>query len=88
MYSCQANWHKAFAIPERASFSIAVKQAIDTGIISSKARSEIVRVLRTLMLQHTQYPNHDQYECVCEKLVVKYEELKDSVGCGWVSVLK
>ena len=56
------NWLDDFHIPERPSFSIAVQQSIDSGVISSKARSEIVRVLRTLMLQKTQRPNHVQYE--------------------------
>ena len=46
------------------SFSSSVKQAIDTGVVSSKARSEVVRVLRTLVLQHTHIPNHVQYETV------------------------
>ena len=67
------------------SFSSSVKQAIDTGVVSSKARSEVVRVLRTLVLQQTHIPNHVQYETVCEKLVVKYAKLRDSMGSGWVS---
>lgn len=81
------NWHETFIIPQRTSFSVAVQQSIDTGVISSKARSEIIRVLQTLVLQHTQYPNHNQYESVCEKLVTKYVLLKDTVGCGWVSAM-
>ena len=62
------------------TFSGTVQQAIETGIVVSKARQEIVQMLRTLMLQHTKYPTPEQYTNVCQKLVVKYPKLRNTIG--------
>ncbi len=80
-------WQKSFKIPNRESFSGSVQAAIDSGVVSSRARREIVQTLRTLMLQHTKYPTSDQYNAVCILLVEKFEKLKDSLGSGYVSEL-
>lgn len=44
-------WHHTFQIPDRGAFSGSVQQAIDTGVVSAKARREINQTLRTLSLQ-------------------------------------
>ena len=78
-------WHHTFQIPERETFSGCVQQSIDTGIVSARARREIVQMLRTLIVQHTKYPTSEQYNTVCNKLVTKFKSLKDTLGSGHVS---
>ena len=63
-----------------------VQKAIETGVISSKARREVVQVLRTLISQYTKYPTFDQYTIICQKLVEKFPNLRDPVASnGFVS---
>lgn len=82
-----SDWLSSFRIPERDSFSGSVHRAIDTGVITSKARREIVQVLRTLISMHTLYPVSEQYIAVSQKLVTKYPNLRDPIGTnGFVSV--
>ena len=80
-----SKWHHTFQIPDRETFSGYVQKSIDTGIVSTRARREIVQMLRTLMIQHTKYPTSEQYNAVCSKLVTKFKSLKDSLGSGHVS---
>lgn len=49
----ESDWHLSFQIPRRETFSQCVKHAIDSGIVSSKARQQIITTIRTLCLQHT-----------------------------------
>ena len=54
--------------------------------MTSKARHEIVQVLRTLMMMHTVYPTSEQYVTVCKELIAKFPKLADEVGTnGFVS---
>ena len=81
-----ADWHHNFAIPSLESFSGSVQRAVETGVISSKARREIVQVLRTMMIAHTVYPTSDQYVSVSQRLIAKFPKLKDPIGTnGFVS---
>ena len=66
-----SDWLQSFKIPERDSFSGSVQRAIDTGVVLSKARREIVQVLRTLISMHTLYLLSEQYIGVSQKLVTK-----------------
>lgn len=81
-----ANWDQEFKIPEVCAFSSAVQRALESGVISSKARREIVQVLRTLILQHTRLPTSRQYSSVCYRLITVYPKLRDEAGCGYVSI--
>ena len=82
-----SDWLQSFKIPERDSFSGSVQRAIDTGVVSSKARREIVQMLRTLISMHALYPVSEQYIAVSQKLVTKYPNLRDPIGTnGFVSV--
>ena len=76
----QSSWHLQFNIPELGTFSGAVKKAVKTGIVTSVARREIVQVLRTYMTQHTRKPTSEQYITVCQKLIGKLPNLKDTEG--------
>ena len=81
-----ADWHHNFTIPSLESFSGSVQRAVETGVISSKARREIVQVLRTMMIAHTVYPTSDQYVSVSQRLIAKFPKLKDPIGTnGFVS---
>ena len=80
------NWHATFEIPEVEVFSDIVQEAVRSGIVTSRARREIIQMLRTLILQYTKYMTSEQYVAVCQKLVTKYPKLRDSVGSnGYVS---
>ena len=79
------NWHHTFQIPNCEVFSACVQTAINTGIVSARARKEIVQMIRTLMLQHSKYPTSEQYSTIFEKLVTKYPKLRDTLGSGHVS---
>ena len=69
-----------FLIPELNTFSHHVQNAITTGIVTGKARREIIQVLCTYMTAHTIYPTSEQYKTVCSKLISKYPKLKDNEG--------
>ena len=75
-----SEWHVEFLIPELNTFSHHVRNAINTGIVTGKARREIIQVLRTYMTAHTIYPSSEQYKTVCRKLISKYPKLKDNEG--------
>jgi len=74
------DWHINFTIPELSTFSHHVQNAITTGIVTGRARREIVQVLRTYITAHTSYPTPEQYQRICRMLVLKYPVLKDLEG--------
>ena len=72
-----SEWHLNFMIPQDTAFTSCVQQAIKTGVITTKARREIISVLRTYVVSNTVYPTSDQYNTVCRKLVAKFPNLVD-----------
>ena len=78
--SANKEWHIGFLIPDLDVFSAQVLQAINTGVVTSSARREIVQVLRTYVLAHTCNPKSEHYNAVCRKLVDKYPKLQDTEG--------
>ena len=74
------DWHIRFTTPDLRSFSHHVKDAVTTGVITARARKEIIQVLRTYITAHTIRPTSEQYTTVCRKLVEKYPSLKDTKG--------
>ena len=75
-----SNWHIGFQFPPKETYSWSVQKAIETGVISSKARREIIQVLRTLISQYTKYPTSEQYTIITQKLVEKFPNLRDPIG--------
>ena len=73
-------WHLDFTIPELSTFSGFVKEAIKTGIVSSKARREITQILRMYIMAQTAYKKPEQYTTVYHKLITKYPALQDTTG--------
>ena len=45
-----SNWQLTFPIPEKEYFSGSVQASIKTGIVTSKARRNIIQTLRALMM--------------------------------------
>lgn len=81
-----SKWHLTFVIPDKRTYSGSVQKAIETGVVTSKARRDMVTVLRTLMLQHTTMPDSIHYNAVCEALVTKFPNLADEEDdSGYVS---
>ena len=72
--------HLSFEIPELCTFTNFVKEAVKTGIVSSRARTEIIQVLRTYITAKTVRPTSEQYTTVCRKLISKFPTLKDTEG--------
>ena len=78
-------WHLSFDIP--TNFSARAEEAISSGQITKRVRTEIVQSISSLMLIHTKTPTSDQYNTVCRKLIEKYPKLKDDIGStGFVSI--
>jgi len=73
-------WHLDFTVPELSTFSGFVKEAIKTGIVSSKARREITQILRMYIMAQTAYKKPEQYTTVYHKLITKYPALQDTTG--------
>ena len=80
----QTDWAGKISIPSR--FSVETNTALTSGVLTSKARDEIVKSLSTLMLVHTMHPTSDDYNTVCSRLIKKHPVLKDHIGSGYVSV--
>ena len=76
----QSEWHLTFIIPELRTFSDHVKEAVSTGVVSSRARREIIQVLRTYVTAYTVKPKSEQYKAVCKKLILKFPKLEDTEG--------
>ena len=74
--------NQLFEIPEFLSYNESVRKSIKTGIVSSKARRDIIQTLRTLIVQKTKFPNSVQYVTVSRKLIAKYPKLRDSKKLG------
>ena len=83
----QAEWHLNFVISELRTFSQFVTEAVSTGVVTARARREIVQVLHTYITAHTVYPSSEQYKMVCAKLVTKFTNLKDTKGSKYVSAI-
>lgn len=81
------SWHESFEIPDKDSFSFNVQKAIQTGIVDSKSRREIHQTLRTLILQHTWFPEADGYNMVCRKLITKFSNLRDESKTGFEDII-
>lgn len=79
----QADWASKITIPSR--FSKETNTSLASGVITRKARDEIVNSLSTLMLIHTMHPSSDDYNTVCVRLIKKHTVLKDHIGSGHVS---
>ena len=76
-----SDWHIHFKIPDLTNFSQHVRNAVSSGVVTSRAKREILQVLRTYATAYTEYPSSQQYTEVCRKLVEKYPKLKDIEGC-------
>ena len=75
-----AEWHTSFTTPEFKNFLHFVQRAVATGLVTGRARREIVLVLRTFISAHTMFPKSEQYTTVCRKLISKYASLQDKEG--------
>jgi len=84
-----SEWHIHFSIPELNNFSQHVKNAVNSGAVTQRARKEIYQILRTYITAFTNYPSPEQYTTICRKLIEKYPALKDDEGTTkWVSTFK
>ena len=79
-----SDWDVYFNVPDAKSFSSCIQHAINTGIVTAKARREFTQVLHTHMIVHTINPTSEQYVTICRKLIVKYPKLEDEKGNAFV----
>ena len=82
-------WLTSFTVP--AGFSANTEDAISTGILTSKVRTEIVQSLSASILVHTKKPTPEEYNTICSKLIDTYPTLRDEYGgsgyVSWQSIL-
>ena len=78
------DWAEKLVLPVR--FSVATSKVLDTGLLTKKARVEIITALSTLMLVHTSRPTPRDLTIVSRRLVEKHPKLKDKVDNGYVSL--
>lgn len=78
------NWHRNFLLPAKDTLGYSVSKAVETGIVTQKAKSRILTVLRGCILVHTMEPTPEQYTSVCRQLVTKFPKLRDTGGSGYV----
>ena len=69
-------------------FSAATNKVVETGVLTNKARIEIITALSTLMLVYTSRPTPSDLTTVSRRLVEKYPNLRDKVDNGFVSSLE
>ena len=77
------NWAETLALPVR--FSATTNKVLETGILTKKARVEIITSLSTLMLVHSSRPTPNDLTTVSRRLVEKHPKLRDKVDNGFVS---
>ena len=58
-----------------------------SGVLTPKARDEIVHSLATLIMVYTAHPSSSDYNAVCSNLIKKHPVLRDCVGSGYVSIM-
>ena len=80
----ELNWAKHLTLPAR--FSKETTSAIESGLLTRKARVEVHNSVATLMLVYTSRPTTADRDVVCSRLIQKYPALKDSSPSGYVSV--
>ena len=68
-----SDWHLQFSIPDGSTFSTCVQDAISTGVVTAKARREVIQVLCTYIIAYTIYPTSEQYTTVCQSLITKFQ---------------
>lgn len=78
-----ANWAEKLIIPRR--FSIVTNEAMKSGVLTPRARDEIVNYMATLMMVHTIRPTSNDYNTVCLRLIKTHPILKDGADNGYVS---
>ena len=81
-----SNWVQSFCIPAR--FSKPTIRALDSGELTKSSRVEVVAAIAHQIIQETWYPKSKEYDLICEKLIAKYPNVKDSIGSGYVSAFK
>ena len=77
-------WRHTFEIPDHNAFSGSVQKAIDTGIVSAKARREINQTLRTLSLQHARYHTVHNFIVIATYLSTYNVPIYDICGDNFV----
>ncbi len=78
-------WHLTFTVPEY--YSTFTEDAIASGRLTRRNRTEIIQSLSSSMMVFTKSPTSEQYNTVCRKLIEKFSKLKDGVGkSGYVSI--
>ena len=79
------DWAEKISLPTR--FSKATSDAIESGVLTRRARVEIHNALATLILVHTSRPNSNDRDVICRRLVNKFPALKDGSPSGYVRLI-
>ena len=61
-------------------FSGHTMKCVKDGVLTSRARAEIVEALSTIIMLHTLNPSPEHYNTCCKRLVETHPTLKDIAG--------
>lgn len=73
----EPDWAEKLVLPLR--FSATTNKAIEAGVLTKKARAEIVTCLSKLMLVYTSRPSFSDLTTVSRRLVEMHQNLKDKL---------
>lgn len=76
-------WGSHIEIPR--NFSEHTNAAIKSGMLTSRARDEVVNHLACQIMRYTMYLSTEDLKLCCSRLVQLYPACKDTVGSGYVS---
>lgn len=69
------------------SFSNYTTDILKTGVLTPRARDEIINHMSSQIMLFIMYPSTAQLNVCCDRLVTIHPACRDSIGSGYVSVL-
>ena len=83
--SCsETEWGSQVIIP--TMFSKYTTDTLKTGMLTPRARDEIVNHMSSQIMLFTMYPSTAQLNICCDRLVKFHPACRDSIGSGYVSI--
>ncbi len=83
----KAYWLDTFQMPKQ--FSLKTMSVLKNNVkleVTEAIKREVISSIATLVMVHTIHPSPEERTALAQRLVNTYPILKDSLGCGYVSV--
>ena len=75
------------SLPFPTHYSKTTTEAIQKGVYTKSARTEIVNAISTRIMDHTMTPTSVEYTKLCARLISVYPNSADTVGNRYVSLI-